>query len=123
MSTRLFQSDPILESIAQFFGLRDCANVSKLNHSYHSKTWLYILNSSHRLSLLNLYNHIGSQIINLDFKISIASKTSKNTSFEQSRIRFINNTSTLFVYNCPNIKDFFCRFSYIPIVRKKKHQC
>ena len=53
MSSRVFQFDPILESVAQFFGLRDCANVSNLNHSYHSKTWMYILNSSHRLSLLN----------------------------------------------------------------------
>ncbi len=48
-----YQFDPILESIAQFFHLRDCVNISSLNHSYHNKTWLYILKSSNRLQRLN----------------------------------------------------------------------
>jgi hypothetical protein len=48
-----FQFDPILESIAQFFNLTDCARVANLNHSYHSKTWFYVLHSSSRSKKLN----------------------------------------------------------------------
>jgi hypothetical protein len=61
MSTRVFQFDPILESITQFSPLQSCARIARLSHSYHGKTWMYILNSSHRLSLLN-------HSINLDHK-------------------------------------------------------
>jgi hypothetical protein len=58
------QFDPILESVSQFFGLRDCANVSKLNRAYHSKTWMNILNSSHRLLILNNVINLDSNSIN-----------------------------------------------------------
>jgi Leucine-rich repeat (LRR) protein len=51
MSSRVFQFDPILESVSQFLYNRDCANVSKLSHSYHSKTWLYILKSPNRAKI------------------------------------------------------------------------
>ena len=61
LSTRVFQFDPILESVSQFFPLQYCARIARLSHAYHSKTWVYILNSSHRVSLLN-------HTINLDHK-------------------------------------------------------
>jgi hypothetical protein len=57
--SRVFQFDPILESVAQFFSLRECARVARLSHAYHSKTWMYILNSSHRLSVLNDVINLG----------------------------------------------------------------
>jgi hypothetical protein len=53
LSVHGFQFHPILESIAQFFNLTDCAKVAKLSHDYHNKTWLYVLHSSNRVELLN----------------------------------------------------------------------
>jgi hypothetical protein len=48
LSTTSFQFHPILESISQFLCLKDCSQVSNLNHTYHGKTWLYVLQTSNR---------------------------------------------------------------------------
>ncbi len=59
--SQIFQFDPILESITQFFRLKDCAIIAHLNNDYHRKTWLYILRSSSRLTKLNNVITINTQ--------------------------------------------------------------
>jgi hypothetical protein len=47
-STISLYFEPILESIAQFLEFPDIAHVSQLNKKFQSKTWKYVLSSSHR---------------------------------------------------------------------------
>jgi hypothetical protein len=48
ISTTSLYFEPILESITIFLEFPDVAHVSQLNKIYHSKTWKYVLSSSHR---------------------------------------------------------------------------